>query len=146
MDALRSFLDWFEGFSDNIGEAPNAEQWGKVKARIARLGDDVRAVAGEALERNGAAVATSAAPAASAKAIEVPAAAKPQSGMTLAELYLVDDKEAKRQWRKRFEDELRRLDGTVTAQNAREISDTAGIQWDLTPEQQARAEVESWKI
>jgi hypothetical protein len=41
MKELKSFLDWFEGFADNIEGAPTAAQWGKITTRIKRLADEV---------------------------------------------------------------------------------------------------------
>jgi len=35
--SLRDFLNWFEGFSDNIEKAPTERQWGKIVAKIADL-------------------------------------------------------------------------------------------------------------
>jgi hypothetical protein len=149
MDALKSFLDWFEGFSDNIGEAPNAQQWSKIVARIARLGEEVTevprvpAVVVDAHVRNGVVAAATAAPVTADQGVEV-AAAKPQGEMTLAELYLVDEKKAKALWRKRYETEIRSLDSTISARDAKDLSDTAGIQWDVTPEEQARQDRAAW--
>lgn len=37
MTALRSFLDWFDGFAENIDGAPNAKQWERITSRIALL-------------------------------------------------------------------------------------------------------------
>lgn len=63
MTPLRDFLNWFEGFSDNLGaKAPKPEQWTKIKERIHALKDQVEA----------APIAPTPAPAASA-AVEVDA-------------------------------------------------------------------------
>jgi hypothetical protein len=32
---LAEFKAWLEGFSESFGEAPSAEQWAKIKAKIA---------------------------------------------------------------------------------------------------------------
>jgi hypothetical protein len=45
MSALRDFLSWFEGFSENLEKAPNAKQWEKVKERILALKDAPEATA-----------------------------------------------------------------------------------------------------
>jgi len=37
--SVQRFLDWFEGFSDNLEGAPDDEQWDKIKARIFALRD-----------------------------------------------------------------------------------------------------------
>lgn len=34
---LRSFLDWFEGFSENLEKPPNAKQWDRIRTRILAL-------------------------------------------------------------------------------------------------------------
>lgn len=147
MDALKSFLDWFEGFSDNIEEQPSKAQWDKVKGRIARLGEEVVAaphvspVAVDAHVRNGAVVAATAAPVVS---LNPSPPAAPVDDTNLAQLYLVDEKRAKKLWRERFEKKLMEIGINVDRQTARDVSGSAGIQWDLTPEQQAEQEVKSW--
>jgi hypothetical protein len=35
--SLRDFLNWFEGFSDNLDGPPNDQQWEKVRKRINAL-------------------------------------------------------------------------------------------------------------
>jgi len=37
MNDLRDFLNWFEGFSENIEKCPNEKQWGKIRERITAL-------------------------------------------------------------------------------------------------------------
>lgn len=37
MSSVQSFLDWFEGFAENIDGAPTDKQWGRVVERIKRL-------------------------------------------------------------------------------------------------------------
>lgn len=37
MSELRDFLNWFEGFSENIGKQPKPDQWEKIKTRIMAL-------------------------------------------------------------------------------------------------------------
>lgn len=39
MTNLRDFLNWFEGFSENLDKAPNAKQWAKIKERLLALKD-----------------------------------------------------------------------------------------------------------
>jgi hypothetical protein len=39
MSSLRDFLNWFEGFSENLDKAPTAKQWEKIKERILALKD-----------------------------------------------------------------------------------------------------------
>lgn len=34
---LPTFLAWFEGFAENIDEAPTEKQWGRIKERIKQL-------------------------------------------------------------------------------------------------------------
>lgn len=34
---LQTFLAWFEGFAENIDEAPTEKQWGRIKERIKQL-------------------------------------------------------------------------------------------------------------
>lgn len=36
-DQLKSFLDWFEGFAENIKKQPTPAQWSRIKARISDL-------------------------------------------------------------------------------------------------------------
>lgn len=40
MTDLRDFLNWFDGFAENIGNAPNTKQWAKIKERVAGLQAD----------------------------------------------------------------------------------------------------------
>lgn len=35
--ALRDFLNWFEGISENIEAAPTEKQWARIKERIEKL-------------------------------------------------------------------------------------------------------------
>jgi hypothetical protein len=35
--SLQRFLDWFEGFAENVGEAPTAEQWTRIREKIGVL-------------------------------------------------------------------------------------------------------------
>lgn len=37
MNALRDFLNWFDGFQENIETAPSEKQWGRVRERIEAL-------------------------------------------------------------------------------------------------------------
>lgn len=37
MSDLRDFLNWFDGFSENIEAAPSEKQWAKIKDRIKAL-------------------------------------------------------------------------------------------------------------
>ena len=37
--SVQRFLDWFEGFSDNLAGPPDAGQWDKIKSRILALRD-----------------------------------------------------------------------------------------------------------
>ena len=37
MSDIKSFLDWFEGFAENIETVPTAKQWGRVLDRINNL-------------------------------------------------------------------------------------------------------------
>ena len=37
MNDLRDFLNWFDGFAENIDKTPTAKQWTKIKERIAAL-------------------------------------------------------------------------------------------------------------
>lgn len=37
MSELRDFLNWFDGFADNIEKVPNAKQWAKIKERVQAL-------------------------------------------------------------------------------------------------------------
>lgn len=34
---LRQFMSWFEGYSENIEDAPTPKQWARIKARIAEI-------------------------------------------------------------------------------------------------------------
>lgn len=34
---LKQFMAWFEGYSENIEEAPTPKQWARIKARIADI-------------------------------------------------------------------------------------------------------------
>jgi hypothetical protein len=45
MSNLRDFLNWFEGFSDNLDKAPTAKQWEKIKERLLALKDEPEAAA-----------------------------------------------------------------------------------------------------
>jgi hypothetical protein len=40
MTTLRDFLNWFEGFSDNIELTPNEKQWAKIRERIGALNEN----------------------------------------------------------------------------------------------------------
>jgi hypothetical protein len=37
MSELRDFLNWFDGFADNIDKTPNTKQWAKIKERVLAL-------------------------------------------------------------------------------------------------------------
>lgn len=37
MSELRDFLNWFDGFADNIEKTPTPKQWAKIKERVAGL-------------------------------------------------------------------------------------------------------------
>jgi hypothetical protein len=37
---LAEFKAWLEGYSEAIGEAPNAEQWKRIQAKLATVGID----------------------------------------------------------------------------------------------------------
>lgn len=37
MSDLRDFLNWFDGFAENIDKTPNTKQWGKIKERVTAL-------------------------------------------------------------------------------------------------------------
>jgi hypothetical protein len=37
MTELRDFLNWFDGFAENIDKTPNQKQWDKIKQRVAEL-------------------------------------------------------------------------------------------------------------
>ena len=37
--SLRDFMNWFEGFSENIEDAPTPKQWEKIKDRLSLLKD-----------------------------------------------------------------------------------------------------------
>lgn len=37
MSSLRRFLDWFEGFNENIEEQPTPKQWERIKAKVEDL-------------------------------------------------------------------------------------------------------------
>jgi len=37
MSDLRDFLNWFDGFAENIEKTPSPKQWGKIKERVAAL-------------------------------------------------------------------------------------------------------------
>lgn len=39
MNDLRDFLNWFDGFAENIDKTPSAKQWAKIKERVAALRD-----------------------------------------------------------------------------------------------------------
>ena len=39
MTDLRDFLNWFDGFAENIDKRPSAKQWAKIKERVAALRD-----------------------------------------------------------------------------------------------------------
>lgn len=41
---LSEFRSWLDGFSEAIDGAPNAEQWEKIKAKLATVKDDVKVV------------------------------------------------------------------------------------------------------
>ena len=40
MSDLRDFLNWFDGFAENIEKTPTAKQWAKIKERVASLSAD----------------------------------------------------------------------------------------------------------
>jgi hypothetical protein len=37
MSDLRDFLNWFDGFAENIEKTPTAKQWAKIKERVGGL-------------------------------------------------------------------------------------------------------------
>ena len=37
MNDLRDFLNWFDGFAENINKQPSPKQWTKIKERVAGL-------------------------------------------------------------------------------------------------------------
>jgi len=37
MSDLRDFLNWFDGFAENIEKTPTAKQWAKIKERVGAL-------------------------------------------------------------------------------------------------------------
>jgi hypothetical protein len=37
MSDLRDFLNWFDGFAENIEKTPSAKQWAKIKERVGAL-------------------------------------------------------------------------------------------------------------
>lgn len=37
MSDLKSFLDWFEGYTENIEGAPNTKQWERILSRVKTL-------------------------------------------------------------------------------------------------------------
>ena len=37
MSDLRDFLNWFDGFAENIDKTPSQKQWGKIKERVTAL-------------------------------------------------------------------------------------------------------------
>ena len=37
MTDLRDFLNWFDGFAENIEKTPSPKQWAKIKERVAAL-------------------------------------------------------------------------------------------------------------
>ena len=65
MNELRDFLNWFDGFVDNIEKTPNKKQWDKIKERVKAL-ESVKVVAngvdGSAHVASPAAAAVSKAP------------------------------------------------------------------------------------
>jgi len=38
---LQEFKAWFEGFTDGMGDKPNAAQWKKIKAKVAKIDGSV---------------------------------------------------------------------------------------------------------
>jgi hypothetical protein len=147
--AFRGFLDWFEGFSDNIKKAPTEDQWKKVVARVDRLRTEFEAEptpppAAPSPAVNGHAPAPVALLAAPAPADEL-APVKTEAEMTLAQLFVVNERKATKLWRERFQKTLLSESPTpLTPAEAREYADCAGIQWDVSPEDQARREIASW--
>ena len=44
MSDLRDFLNWFDGFAENIDKTPSSKQWAKIKDRVAALRDEAPAI------------------------------------------------------------------------------------------------------
>ena len=136
MEALRDFLNWFEGFADNIDEAPNALQWGKIKDRITRLREE-QSHEPAAQASNGAAAQVSIGGANTA----VP---KNKEDMPLRELYLIDEKLAQRKWKERFGNRMAQLDNTLSKRDITDLCDTQPVNFDVEPEVAADQERATW--
>ena len=67
MSELRDFLNWFDGFAENIDKTPNTKQWTKIKERVLALKD----------AKGVDAVEVSTSPAAAAGKVQAPVSAPP---------------------------------------------------------------------
>jgi hypothetical protein len=124
---LRDFLNWYEGFAENIDKAPNAKQWAKIKERIAALKEEADKAPAPAQPGPGAGIVVSY----SGPAPVV--AAKP-----------TDSKAAERKWRSAIASELMQMDPTVDAKTAKEFADQETLELEKDPAVVAKGIVAEW--
>lgn len=115
MSDLKSFLDWFEGFAENIKKQPTPDQWRRIKARVADLQ--------KMPIRQSAAYTEEGMP-----AVTTP---KPEKRM--------DKPKSARQWKAQYKGYL--IEHGMDEESAKDFTDMVTVDLDMDPEYIARQDL-----
>lgn len=149
-DPVRSFLDWYDGWSDNVEGAPSEKQWQRFQDRLKRMQQECEAQPVTVASAPIAAI-VAANPAHVPTTGVMPASPPPEHLVDLykGNEYLAlaaagNEKEAKRKWRLAFAGALMELDASVDPRTAKEMAESDAADLEVNPREAAKREIASW--